>query len=323
MSGAIDLALVERARAVDCVGLIGRAVALRKGGRTHAGLCPFHNEKTPSFTVWPDHWHCYGCGAHGDAIGFVMRHERRGFADAVAALAGAGGAAITRRAQVGGAAMRAAAEEDLRQRTLSAQEIWHACRPAQGTPVETYLAARGIRVALPPTLRFHPRLWHGPSQRHWPAMVAAVQDVERGLVGVHRTFLAPDGRAKAPVQPAKMMLGRSAGCCVRFAVPAPTLLLAEGIETALSALQATGAAVWAALSLGNFLAVELPQSVRRVVILADQDEKDLAAAAALRARAAERLWRQGRTVRIARPPKGQDFNDVLRSGAAPGRRGAA
>jgi len=130
------------------------------------------------------------------------------------------------------AAMRAAADAMLRQRTLSAQEIWHACRPAQGTPVETYLAARGIRVALPPTLRFHPRLWHGPSQRHWPAMVAAVQDVERGLVGVHRTFLAPDGRAKAPVQPAKMMLGRSAGCCVRFAVPAPTLLLAEGIETA-------------------------------------------------------------------------------------------
>ncbi len=317
----IDPELVARAKAVDLAGLIGRAVALKKRGRYPTGLCPFHNEASPSFTVYPDHWHCFGCGSHGDAIGFVMRHERRSYPDAVAQLASAAGATI-RRVAPRPAGPSAADLEDERQRRVSAQQIWHQAVPARGSLVETYLAMRKIRVAPPPTLRFHPALWHGPSRRAWPAMVAAVQDVERGLTGVHRTWLTPDGRAKAPVRPAKMTLGTIGGCCIRFAVPAPTLLLAEGIETALSALQATGAAVWAAISLGNLEHVALPQSVRRVVILADQDEKDLAAADAVRARAADRLWRQGRAVSIAKPPMGMDFNDVLQAGAAPGLRGA-
>ena len=54
--------------------LVGRRVALKRAGREFTGLCPFHNEKTPSFTVndRKGFFHCFGCGAHGDAIGFVM-----------------------------------------------------------------------------------------------------------------------------------------------------------------------------------------------------------------------------------------------------------
>ncbi len=77
----------------DRVGLadtIGRRVKLTRKGREHLGLCPFHNEKTPSFTVNEDKgfYHCFGCGAHGDVIGFVMKRENLAFPEAVEQLAG-------------------------------------------------------------------------------------------------------------------------------------------------------------------------------------------------------------------------------------------
>jgi DNA primase len=69
--------------------LVGRRVALKRAGREFSGLCPFHNEKTPSFTVndRKGFFHCFGCGAHGDAIGFVMQSEGLAFPDAVEKLA--------------------------------------------------------------------------------------------------------------------------------------------------------------------------------------------------------------------------------------------
>ncbi len=77
-----------RAR-VGLVDLIGRSVKLIKSGREHSGLCPFHSEKTPSFTVSEEKgfFHCFGCGAHGDAIGFVMRADGVSFPEAVERLA--------------------------------------------------------------------------------------------------------------------------------------------------------------------------------------------------------------------------------------------
>ena len=74
---------------VDIVEVVGRTVQLRKAGRDFQGLCPFHNEKTPSFTVSPEKqfYHCFGCGAHGSAIGFLMNHDSLGFVEAVEELA--------------------------------------------------------------------------------------------------------------------------------------------------------------------------------------------------------------------------------------------
>lgn len=74
---------------VDIVDVVGRTVQLKKGGANLLGLCPFHGEKTPSFTVSPakQFYHCFGCGAHGDAIRFLMEHSGLGFVDAVRELA--------------------------------------------------------------------------------------------------------------------------------------------------------------------------------------------------------------------------------------------
>ena len=70
---------------VDIVDLVDSYVPLKKAGANYAACCPFHNEKSPSFTVSPtkQFYHCFGCGAHGTAIGFVMEYQGMGFVDAV------------------------------------------------------------------------------------------------------------------------------------------------------------------------------------------------------------------------------------------------
>ena len=82
--------IIERIKnEIDIVEYIGRFVSLRKGGKDHVGLCPFHNEKTPSFQVIPDKkfFHCFGCKATGDVIKFLMQFKGLSFPDAKAELA--------------------------------------------------------------------------------------------------------------------------------------------------------------------------------------------------------------------------------------------
>src|ERR1041385_5336491 len=74
---------------VDIEDVVSRYVQLKKGGANYAGLCPFHTEKTPSFTVSPSKqfYHCFGCGAHGNAIGFLMEYSGQTYPDAIRTLA--------------------------------------------------------------------------------------------------------------------------------------------------------------------------------------------------------------------------------------------
>jgi hypothetical protein len=129
-------------------------------------------------------------------------------------------------------------------------------------------------------------------------------------LAIHRTFLARDGSGKAPTIPNKMMLGPCRGGAVRLANPGELLMVGEGIETCLAAMQATGHPAWAALSTSGLRALDLPESVGEVVVLADGDDPGEAAARDC----ALRWKRPGRRVRIARPPRGMDFNDVLLGG---------
>src|SRR6056300_1359796 len=78
--------LIARA---DVVEVIGKRIQLKKAGREFKACCPFHDEKTPSFTVSPDKgfYHCFGCGAHGTALGFLMEFDRLEFVDAIEELA--------------------------------------------------------------------------------------------------------------------------------------------------------------------------------------------------------------------------------------------
>ena len=187
-------------------------------------------------------------------------------------------------------------DPDDTRRSKAALAIWGSAKRAQGTLVEVYLASRGIHLAAPVALRFHPGLKH-PSGGIWPAMVALVTRGSDGKpLAIHRTYLAHDGIGKAPVAPQKMMLGPCHGGAVRLAKPGDVLMVGEGIETCLAAMQATGHPAWAALSTSGLRALDLPGSVREVIVLADGDDPGEAAA-----RGACAGPREGRRVRIARP----------------------
>jgi putative DNA primase/helicase len=210
--------------------------------------------------------------------------------------------------------------EDNQARIRHAQCIWASSRPAGDTPVETYLRGRAITAPVPPTIRFHPGLRH-QSGGHHPAMISAVSIWPScKITGVHRTFLSRDGEGwkKAPVEPNKMMLGLCQGGAVRLARHGDTLMIAEGIETAAAAAQAKALPTWAALSAAGLAAVIVPDEVTDLVILADGDMAGEQAAM----KAATRLWRRGRRVRIARPPPGMDFADLLIADSPPVRSAA-
>jgi len=97
MGGLIPESFIEELLGrVDIVELIERSVPLKRSGREFHACCPFHDEKTPSFTVSPQKqfYHCFGCGAHGDAIGFLMRADNLDFVEAVERLAGEAGITV-------------------------------------------------------------------------------------------------------------------------------------------------------------------------------------------------------------------------------------
>jgi phage/plasmid primase-like uncharacterized protein len=141
-------------------------------------------------------------------------------------------------------------------------------------------------------------------------MVAPIYSVDGELIGIHRTFLRPDGSGKADLDPDKAMLGRARGGAVWLALAAETLMVAEGIETAAAAMQVSALPAWAALSTSGMVGLVLPPVVRTVVILADNDRNGAGERAARSA--AQRWLVEGRRVRLAMPPiPGTDFNDVI------------
>jgi hypothetical protein len=191
--------------------------------------------------------------------------------------------------------------------------------PPERQATERYLRQRGIAVAELREILHHPRAYHQPTGTWWPCMVAAVRDVNGWLRSVHRTFLSytePPVKAAlggVTLDPVRMTwLGTSVkGCAVWLAAPAPTLLIGEGLESTAAAMKLHGLPGWAALSAGNLKRhLELPPLVRRVVIAADNDMPGLAAANA----AADRFRREGRAVRIIKPKRVKDFNDLLLKG---------
>ncbi|WP_245701902.1 DUF7146 domain-containing protein [Thalassobaculum litoreum] len=195
-------------------------------------------------------------------------------------------------------------------RVKAALSIWRSSKPFEGSLVGAYLASRGLHVSPISRLRFHASLKH-PSGSAWPAMVALVtRGPDDTAIAIHRTFLARDGVGKAPIDPPKMMLGPCRGGTVRLAELREPLMIGEGIETCLAAMQATGNAAWAALSTSGLRTLNLPDGVQDIVVLADGDDPGEAAALDC----ARRWKREGRKVRIARPPRGQDFNDLLLAG---------
>ncbi len=314
-----------RAR-VPLAETIGRRVRLARRGREHVGLCPFHNEKTPSFTVSEDKgfFHCFGCGAHGDVIDFIMRIDNLTFPEAVDRLAAEAGIAGDRR---GGAAStaqptsttsptpKAVLTDDERRRIEAARVLWRRARPVAGTIAEIYLKSRGLTLDPPPSLRYLANAKHPITHVSLAALIVGVTRwPDRRVISIQRTFLRADGQGKASVSEPRMSLAPTTGGAVRLAAVGHELGLCEGVEDALAVLQATGIPMWACLGKGGLRAVIVPPLplAAKVTIFADLDPNGGGEAAAREL--AERLVNDGRRVAIARPPIGSDFNDTLIAG---------
>ncbi|MBM3567329.1 MAG: virulence-associated protein E [Alphaproteobacteria bacterium] len=285
---------------------IANALGGRKAGGGWTARCPAHDDRMPSLSLTDTR----------DGKVLVRCHAGCEQERVIAALRGRGLWSESRARSSAWTQRRKPVEHepdgDDARRTERALAIWHSSRPSPETPVATYFVSRQLHLPPSDALRFHPALKH-PSGGFWPAMVALVTNgVDGTPVAVHRTFLALDGGGKAPVDPEKMMLGPCRGGAVRLADPGEVLMVGEGIETCLAAMQASGKPAWAALSTSGLRSLDLPTSVRDVIVLADGDEAGEEAARVC----AIRWKRQGRRVRIARPPQGMDFNDIL-PGRAP------
>lgn len=179
-----------------------------------------------------------------------------------------------------------------------------------------YFRSRGLEPFDPCLrLRFHPRAPHGAG-RHHPAFLALVTDLEDQTQGIQATFLKEDGSGKADVDPPRKTYGSATGGSVRLLEGDDVLIIGEGIESTLSAMQVAGEGGYALLGSSGLKNIRLPEVYRqrRVIIAADNDANGTGQRAACEA-ARRLVQEQGFVdVRLVMPPKvGEDFNDRLRS----------
>src|SRR6266498_2731903 len=148
---------------VDVVDIIERQVPLKRAGSNYVACCPFHNEKTPSFTVsqTKQFYHCFGCGAHCTAIGFLMEHAGKPFPDAVEELARDAGLEVPRIERPGDAERREQAQ-DLSGLLLTAAKFYRAQLKDSPRAIE-YLKERGLTgaVAAHFGIGYAPNAWQG------------------------------------------------------------------------------------------------------------------------------------------------------------------
>jgi hypothetical protein len=200
----------------------------------------------------------------------------------------------------------------------AARRLFAASRPLRGTLAETYLRSRGITVPLRfSSLRFHPTCYYRADKdallETWPALIAAVTDPSGNITGVHRTWLAPDGAGKAPVQDPRRAMGELLGHAVRFGAVTDILAAGEGIETMLSLKSLLrDMPMVAALSAAHLAALLLPATLRRLYIAIDNDPAGRRAAMHLTTRA------QAADVEAyVLAPAANDWNCYLRQAGPP------
>jgi len=337
-----DHVLAELRSAADIVEVIGEHTKLKKAGRSWKGLCPFHHERTPSFTVDRDKglYHCFGCGVGGDVIAFVRQIDRLDFPEAVEGLAQRFGVSIPRRAR----GPRDDRREKLYDAIAAAHRLFQAELAKPGNRAEKYLAERGVTPELSRRLGlgYAPDSWDLLSRALSPAFPESLL-VEAGLlqprqegkgsydrfrdrllfvvrddrgrpVGFGGRTLQPEGTPKylnspeSPVFLKKWLLyGLSdARDTIRRR---ESVVLVEGYFDHL-ALIAAGIDETVA-SMGTALTPEQAEKLKRlaprVTLCYDGDTAGRAATRG----ALRNLLAQGFEARVARLPDGQDPHDVL------------
>lgn len=197
----------------------------------------------------------------------------------------------------------------------AARRLLAASKSLSGTIAATHLAGRGIiHLAGCEALRFHPHCWYRPSDEDdaqvrpaWPAMIAAVTDLDGTVTGVHRTWLMRDGSAKAPVAYPRRAMGHLLGNGIRFGGVGAVMIAGEGIETLLSLRQVMPIIpAIAGTSAAHLAAILFPAVLRRLYVARDDDPAGAGALATL----TERAIQAGIEV-FPLEPRLDDFNSDL------------
>jgi len=339
-----DNVLAELRAAVDIVEVVSEHTRLKKAGRSWKGLCPFHNERTPSFTVDRDKglYHCFGCGAGGDVIHFVRQIDRLDFPEAIEALASRFGVAIPQRVSRG---PRDEQREKLLAAVAAAQRFYAAELAKPGNPAAAYLEERAVpgSVAKGLGVGYAPAGWetlakglggawpeallveagllqrrsegHGSYDRFRDRLVFTIRDERGRPVGFSGRALSPGDEPKylnspeSPIFLKKRLL--YALTDAREAIRrSERTVLAEGcfdhLALYLSGVEETVASMGTALTPEQ--AAKLKRLAPRVVLCYDGDAAGRSAART----ALPHLLAQGLEVRVARLPSGEDPDDVRR-----------
>jgi DNA primase len=317
--------------------IVGRVVVLKKAGAGGEliGLCPFHNEQTPSFTVSDrkKFYHCFGCGVHGDALAFVMARQRLDFRGAVELLESENGLTHLQVARPVPPPPKVRQREDVKKAEAVAR-LWNTARPlSAGDPVDRYLRGRCLvppgdwlegatgAAGWPDSLRYSPECWHGIEKKLLPAMIAAMRKPDGSLAAVHRTYLRITGVGvtKAGTESDKRMLGDPLGAWILLGPIGDRMLGGEGIETSLAAMQLFKRSGLAFASRAGMAKTDLPFECSDFIYAADRNrthpDRARSRVGEAAAAAGAQAFGVGRKVAIkipALPGDGLgDFNDLL------------
>jgi DNA primase len=238
--------------------LVERKVRLEKRGRDFKGLCPFHNEKTPSFHVFADHFHCYGCGAHGDHFRWVMETEKATFPEAVERLAAEAGLEVPRQNPAAAEAAARIKDTHAVAEAVAAEYERRLWLP-EGAAALAYLRNRGLSDA---TIRAFRLGWSGDGRGALAAALARQEITPEKLVAAGAMKLGDNdrpvdlffGRVMFPIADARGRViafgGRVLGDAVPKYVNSPETALFKKSRTLFGAHAAR-----AALRAGQKLAV--------------------------------------------------------------------
>ncbi len=339
-----DNVLAELRAASDIVEVIGEHTRLRKAGRSWKGLCPFHNERTPSFTVDRDKglYHCFGCGAGGDVIHFVRQIDRLDFPEAIEVLAARFGVAIPKRVARG---PRDVERERLFSAVAAAQRFYAAELAKPGNVAAEYLEKRAVPEAVSRALGvgYAPAGWEtlvkglggawpeavlveagllqprsegrGSYDRFRNRLLFTIRDERGRPVGFSGRALSPEDEPKylnspeSPIFLKKRLL--YALTDAREAIRrGERSVLAEGcfdhLALFLAGVEETVASMGTALTPEQ--AAKLKRLAPKVVLCYDGDDAGRSAARG----AIALLLAQGLEVAVARLPDGEDPDDVRR-----------
>ena len=295
----------------NIIEYIGRYVSLKKG----VGLCPFYDERTPSFNVniSKQFFHCFGCGSSGDIISFVQKFEGVSFLDACNILGSNESIQLTQKQKQKNLWREAQVAKQEKNAIVSLED--HINKSIFSLEINAYFATRLIKnVNFCDDIRLIDKCYHYKHKIDYKAIFAIIRDYTGRITGGHRTFLN-NGRKIDKMMLASTKQGISSGGHIEVINnKSDTLVVAEGIETiaSLACLTNKPYDYWATISSNGMKEFILPVRYKRLIICADKDRNNTGQLAAIHLKSRYHFAEiKYPSIAIPTNKKGVDFNDVL------------